>query len=296
MLEPTAFTTWLPRWSRVQYFLWSARHALDQSRQLCPGCSGATSTVVDRKWGVSALRECNQCFLLFRTPTTSAAENQQFYEHAYQQGFTTELPSQPVLKDLKRTLFKGTEKDYSAILTLLSALGLRTGNRIFDFGCSWGFGSWQLRQAGYDVASYEISGQRARYAAENLGVRLCDVSTEPERTYDAFFSAHVIEHVPNPREMIENGMRLLRPGGLFVALTPNGTAAFRKADPVSWSKMWGQVHPQLITERWINHVAANRDWIAMATPAKSNVLEAWDGSQGVAGQLVGPELLFVIRA
>jgi len=252
--------------------------------------------VVDRKWGVTALRECHQCFLLFRTPTTSTAENQQFYESAYQQGFTTELPTPAVLQELKRTSFKGTEKDYSAILNLLSALGLRAGNRLFDFGCSWGFGSWQLGQAGYEVASYEISAQRAHYATENLGVRMCNVATELEHTYDAFFSAHVIEHVPNPTEMVENGMRLLRPGGLFVALTPNGTTAFRKADPVSWSKMWGQVHPQLITERWINHVAGSRDWIATATPANRNLLEAWKRSQGVAGQLVGPELLFVIRA
>lgn len=296
MAEPTASPAWLTQWARIQYFLWSARHALHRSRHLCPGCSGATSTVVDRKWGVTALRECDQCFLLFRTPTTSTAENRRFYEYAYQQGFTTELPTTPVLQELKRTLFKGTEKDYSAILNLLAAVGLRPGNRIFDFGCSWGFGSWQLRQAGYEVASYEISAQRARYGVENLGVRLCDVSAEAAGTYDVFFSAHVIEHVPNPRELFENGMRLLKPGGLFVGLTPNGTAAFREADPGSWSKMWGQVHPQLITERWINHVAADRDWIATATPATSNILEAWKRRQGVTGQLVGPELLFVIRA
>lgn len=296
MLEPKICPAGLSQYSRVTYFLWSARHALDGSRQLCPACSGARSMVVDRKWWVTALRECAQCFLLFRTPTTSTAENREFYEYAYRQGFTTELPTPPVLRDLKRTLFKGSEKDYSAILNLLDALGLRAGDRIFDFGCSWGFGSWQLRQAGYDVASYEISAQRARYAADNLGIRLCDVSSEPAGTYDAFFSSHVIEHVPNPREMVENGMRLLRPGGLFVALTPNGTNAFRKANPFAWSKMWGQVHPQLITERWINKVAANRDWLVTATPPDANALKAWKGSNGVAGQLVGPELLFVIRA
>jgi 2-polyprenyl-3-methyl-5-hydroxy-6-metoxy-1,4-benzoquinol methylase len=252
--------------------------------------------VVDRKWWVTALRECAQCFLLFRTPTTSTAENRKFYEYAYRQGFTTELPTLADLQELKRTLFKGTEKDYSAILSLLASLGLRAGDRVFDFGCSWGYGSWQLRQAGYDVASYEISALRARYAAEHLGVHLSDVSAEPAGTYDAFFSSHVIEHVPNPREMVENGMRLLRPGGLFVALTPNGTHAFRKANPAAWSKLWGQVHPQLITERWINQVAANRAWLVTATPPDPNALEAWKGSKRVAGQLVGPELLFVIRA
>ena len=63
----------------------------------CPSCGGQESQVLDRKAWVLAFRRCAGCQLLFRAPTTSAAENEAFYQTAYRQGFTTDLPSEQEL-------------------------------------------------------------------------------------------------------------------------------------------------------------------------------------------------------
>jgi len=84
---------------------------------------------------------------MFRTPTTNPEENARFYRTDYVQEFTTDLPDRELLDRLKTTAFKGTEKDYAGYIEVLSALGLERGSKVLDFGCSWGYGSWQLAEA-----------------------------------------------------------------------------------------------------------------------------------------------------
>src|SRR6185503_5040907 len=150
--------------SRVNYFLDSARRSLLHQGFDCPCCGSSGSTVVSRKYLVTALRRCHNCALQFRTPTTSEKESYSFYQAEYAQGFTTEMPSAEELEMLKQKQFKGTDRDYSRALRILSALGCRPGMRLLDYGCSWGYGSWQFAQAGYEVAGFEISAPRCEYA------------------------------------------------------------------------------------------------------------------------------------
>jgi SAM-dependent methyltransferase len=187
--------------------------------------------------------------MMFRTPTDDPADNQSFYENEYTQGFTTDVPSDPVLAELKRSNFVGTEKCYSYYINVLTQLGLKPGAKVFDYGCSWGYGSYQLAQAGFEVTSFEVAPSRRRYAHEKLGVSTVDdmdrVATGCAFHFDCFFSAHVLEHVPSPAQSFNYAMRLLKRGGLFVSFTPNGNEGHRAADP-NWSKIWGEVHPNFI--------------------------------------------------
>jgi 2-polyprenyl-3-methyl-5-hydroxy-6-metoxy-1,4-benzoquinol methylase len=177
-------------------------------------------------------------------------ENAVFYQTEYNQGFTTEMPSDSELQTLLTNCFKGSEKDYSEYIKMLAALGCKPGQCVLDFGCSWGYGSWQLKQAGYKVIGFEISRPRCGYAQEKLGI---DAHTEHEdiggdHTFDIFFSAHVLEHVPSVADTIAFARQKLKPGGLFIAFTPNGSSDFKNAHPSSWCKLWGLVHPNFIDD------------------------------------------------
>jgi 2-polyprenyl-3-methyl-5-hydroxy-6-metoxy-1,4-benzoquinol methylase len=282
--------------SRFAYLLRSALLFGVASRRRCPGCKHQASRLIERKWAVTSLRQCSACRLKFRTPTTTAAESAAFYQDTYRQGFTTEMPDDEALGLMQASRFRGTAIDYSPIVRIMQALGAEAGSRILDFGCSWGYGSWQLREAGFDVRAYEVSTPRSRYAEQRMGVSLVDPQTEPAASYDFFFSSHVIEHVPNPMDMLETGLRLLKPGGVFVALTPNGSSCYRAAASSAWSRSWGLVHPQLICEEWVAVAAGRLPSFVAATPIDSEALRAWRGENVVAGDLVGPELLFAIRA
>ena len=143
------------------------------------------------------------------------------YQTEYEEGFTTSLPSDAKLAALMQSGFRGHEKDYAPYVDVLGALGVEPGARLLDFGCSWGYGSYQLRRAGFDVEACEISAPRAAYGRDKLGVRIRDVAGLPDESFDIFFSAHVIEHVPSVSQLLELGLRVLRPGGLLVTFTPN---------------------------------------------------------------------------
>ncbi len=277
-----------------RYLLTCALNAFSRDRFLCPSCEGPAAATVDRKWLVTSLKRCRDCGLLFRVPTTSAAENERIYQSDYQEGFTTELPSDQQLNELLQRGFAGHEKDYAPYLAVLRALGVPAGARLFDFGCSWGYGSHQLGRAGYAVDACEISQPRAAYARKKLGVSLRDPAALPPAHYDVFFSAHVIEHVPSVREMISLGLRLLRPGGLFVAFTPNQSEARRSRVPAQWRRQWGFVHPQLLDTIFLSKLPYAAI-LGASTPYDLGKITAWDGGRRVLGEMAGDELLLVVR-
>ncbi len=143
--------------------------------------------------------------------------------------------------------------------------------------------------------AYEISQPRADYASEKLGVNLMNPSQARAGSYDCFFSAHVIEHVPSVRRMFELGFRLLRPGGLFVAFAPNGSDAFRRVNPTVWHKYWGLVHPQLIDETFVACLASANSYLVAACPYSLEEIRTWSCKERRLCPLEGNELLLAIR-
>jgi len=249
------------------------------------------------------LRECLRCHLYYRFPTDTEVDNRTFYQADYKQGFTTDMPSEEALARLRSTKFAGHEKSYAHLIELLKRLGVTPGARIYDYGCSWGFGSWQFMEAGYEVRAFEISGPRAEYARSRLSVEcdedIVDVAkrTDLRRTFDVFFSNHVMEHVPRPHDAISLAQALVKPGGLFVSVTPNGSLVYRAAAPSAWHKSWGKVHPNLLSDVfWRSAFGTHTDHLIRSLAGCSSDVEAWTRSGGqVVEQLIGPELLCVAR-
>ncbi|MHB8837661.1 MAG: class I SAM-dependent methyltransferase [Gemmatimonadaceae bacterium] len=244
---------------------------------------------------VTTLRRCAECRLLFRAPTTTVVENRHLYQRKYKEGFTTDCPSDEVLAELVRSNFQNHRKSYAGYIALLDALGASGGQRLFDFGCSWGYGAFQLAKCGFDVCAYEISEPRARYAEEKLDVAMSTPEQEADASFDVFFSSHVIEHVPSVREMIATGLRLLRPGGLFVAFTPNASASHRAVDEAGWHHVWGYVHPQVIDDVFLAAFDARLPYIALSSPYPLQAAKDWDDSSRLIGEMRGSELCVAFR-
>jgi SAM-dependent methyltransferase len=241
--------------ARFGYLQRSLKAQLAPARFACPNCQGTRNAVVERKYLVTQLRRCGTCLMLFRSPTDAPATNAAFYEKSYAQGFTTELPSPAQLENLLRTNFARTEKNYAYYIDVLGQLGLKPGARLFDYGCSWGYGSYQLARSPFEVTAFEVAPTRRRYATERLAVRTIDdmdaAAANLAGQFDCFFSAHVLEHVPSPQRSFDYAFRLLAPGGLFVSFTPNGSAACRSAHR-QWSSLWGEVHPNFIDDTFLD--------------------------------------------
>lgn len=282
---------------KASYFLTSAARFITRHRMACPSCGSLESTVVDRKFVVTRLMRCHKCRLLFRSPTTLEGEFTAYYQQQYAQGFTTEVPTETRLSELKATKFEGTEKDYSSYLAVLRSLGCMPSARLFDFGCSWGYGTWQLTQAGFAVEAYELSEPRRKFATDSLGVTVLPDLASISGPYDIFFSAHVLEHVPNLDEVIAFARRVLRPGGLFVAFTPNGSAAYRTRNPGGWHTSWGFVHPLMLDEAFYRARFSRSPFVMDTSPYNLEEISRWTGqkSESQLGKMSGSELFIAVR-
>ena len=64
--------------------------------------------------------------------------------------------------------------------------------------------------------------------------------------------SHVLEHVPNPSETLDLGLKLLKKNGYIVSFTTNGSMENKKINS-KWSKLWGMVHPNFIDEKFFRN-------------------------------------------
>lgn len=273
-----------------EYFAVSLLKALGRIGFICPSCGCKENEVVSRKFIVTSLRRCAGCRLLFRTPTSTEEEFDRFYQHKYESGFTTKLPTPEILETYLAKNFSGTPKDFNHYIRVMNALGVKPGSRLLDLGCSWGYGAWQFERAGYKVLGLELSQDRAKFAKEKLGVDVVCNSSEIKGSFDIIFSSHVLEHIPKLQPIIDFCDERLNRDGYFIAVTPNGSAAFRAKAPARWNRMWGFVHPLFLdVEFWqsalrekqsfisseLNNLQAMRQWVTSTTSQIGN-LDGWE--------------------
>ena len=255
---------------------------------------------------ITSLNRCSNCNLLFRAPITTEDENTRFYQHAYKEGFTTDMPSTYDLEQMIGFNFINTEKDYSTYIQIVNILldKMKSGAKninMLDLGCSWGYGSWQFMNNGFNVVSFEISAPRCSYASNKLGIEcyssLNDLNKYKKR-FDIFFSAHVLEHIPSPRNIFRMAHELLNKEGLFIAFTPNGSDAYKSKNYTSWHKTWGKVHPQFIDDIFYNTEFQSYPRVYASSPYdldKLRYIRLDDNSSHYVDDLSGPELLFATK-
>lgn len=107
---------------------------------------------------------------------------------------------------------------------------LPVGARILDVGVAQGNLSLLLAENGYQVTATDLRGEfldyaRMKYEKGNIIFREGSFSEiDYEYEFDAVILGEIIEHVAYPEELLANCRRFLKPGGLLLLSTPNGSA------------------------------------------------------------------------
>jgi SAM-dependent methyltransferase len=127
--------------------------------------------------------------------------------------------------------FRGSPEEILAVQTERYADLLADHAPVLDWGCGRGELLELLASRGVDVMGVEIdagmvSEARSRGLTVHQGDAVTYLSTCEPESLGAVFSAHVAEHIPFDAllEVIHASLRALRPGGVFVAETPNPTS------------------------------------------------------------------------
>jgi SAM-dependent methyltransferase len=110
---------------------------------------------------------------------------------------------------------------------LASKLG-RDRRRLLDVGAHSGRFVVLARRAGWDVEGLELNPKTAAFAARASGATVHQGNVHTfeslDAAYDAMTLTDVLEHVPEPRAILQKARRLLASGAWIAIKVPNGPA------------------------------------------------------------------------
>lgn len=163
------------------------------------------------------MHECQGCGAIYQHPRPTQNTIGALYPSDYQQ-YTPAVHTEKLLARLQRRY--GLWKRCRAVTR-----HVRSG-RLLDVGCATGdFLGEMRRQADWVVVGIEPSHRAARYAHEHVGLDVVEgvLNTAPfaPGSFDAITMWDVLEHVYDPRQVIAQAARLLRPGGVLLINHPN---------------------------------------------------------------------------
>jgi SAM-dependent methyltransferase len=169
---------------------------------------------------------CLQCGLIFLQPQPST----RFLQDHYQDYLSADPQGVASWRRLMAQIFV---KSAELIEETIPVSG-----RLLDVGCGYGFFLEEMASRGWRVEGIEISATGLSYAREKLGLDVSDKPLPrpdwPDGCFDVITLFYVIEHLKDPRAVLEEAWRLLRPGGLLLLRWPHTAPIVRLLKP--WSE------------------------------------------------------------
>lgn len=100
------------------------------------------------------------------------------------------------------------------------------GKRVLDLGCGTGYGTAELAKFATEAVGVDIAPEAIDYATEHYKSARFVLGSAAEAhaddgSFDLVTSFELIEHLSDPKILIEQAKRALQPGGLFIVSTPN---------------------------------------------------------------------------
>jgi 2-polyprenyl-3-methyl-5-hydroxy-6-metoxy-1,4-benzoquinol methylase len=214
-------------------------------------------------WG---LMRCPQCQFVWMNPSPHAMERGKLYGPNYY----THLSQKSANSLLRRSYENAKQVAFSSILTtlgysnagkvnlgklackFLSHVGPllerasyeikwlygSTRGRLLDVGSGSGAFLLRMKEEGWDVTGVDPDPHAIASAARQGAIDVrCGTLAEvkfPSDTFDAVTASHVIEHVADPVEVLNECRRILKPGGRLVLVTPNSESLACRWFGSSW--------------------------------------------------------------
>jgi len=190
----------------------------------------------DTRFGITGeyeVRYCTKCGLEQLFPIPTPTKLKALYESHYNFGGETNT-SYTRLREL--FFFSSFYRLWTAVDGDIS-FHLRKGNgRLLDIGCNEGRGLRIYARNGFEVEGLELNETAASVARKHgFEVRTELVEDfEPKFPYAVAVLSNVLEHSLDPRQMLQDVQRILKPGGQVWISCPNGQSWLRKVFGKHW--------------------------------------------------------------
>ena len=183
----------------------------------CPLCAAKEFKTLVVEQTIPIVR-CQGCSLVFANPRPDREGLQKFYD-GYFPPESAELWQKQMAEIFRK---EGLERIQG--FQQKGILKLPQHPKLLDIGCGMGFFLKLMQEAGWEVEGVEPAPEAARHAQTKLGLKVFEGTIESarlSRDYDVVTLWYVLEHVPNPHEILQKASEVLKPGGLVIIRVPN---------------------------------------------------------------------------
>lgn len=179
----------------------------------CPLCS--SDRYIDF-WDLDgfSFKKCPDCSLIYQNPQPIASDVEERYDESY---FSYEIENEYTFLNL--------------MLLGLNDVGFNTTENItdqkklLDIGCATGIFLAHMKTLGWDTYGVEVCAAAADYGNSkrelNIFKGTLDFAPIPKESLDVIHLSHVIEHINDPNQFVQQIYSLLKPGGSVYCTTPN---------------------------------------------------------------------------
>ena len=196
--------------------------------------------------GKYPLSKCVECNASFLNPQPSNDELKKHYSkdkyYSLQNIDESSLRLKLKLK-LYNTYFNKSKTNlferilYSPFKFIIRGTNIIKGNKILDVGSGSGQFIYEMKRLGMDSYGIEPSDfdeKTVRKSGLNVKKGFLKRGIYKKNFFDVITINHVLEHVSNPREVLEEIHNILKPGGVFIVGVPNSNSIARKIFEKNW--------------------------------------------------------------
>ncbi|MFA6537249.1 MAG: class I SAM-dependent methyltransferase [Patescibacteria group bacterium] len=211
--------------------------------------------------GVFEINHCGECGLIYVSPRPKNIS--QYYLQAYE---PYNLDSQDFFQRLDSDLLAAYYEDKKGLKLWLKKTLYKIicqpipleyrGKKILDLGCGNGLFLYNLQKYGkFEVCGVEMSDFAAEQARTKLGLDVRTGTLANNVFLDNFFDIitlnHVLEHLPNPREILLELKRILKSGGVIMLTTPNAKSFLARIFGKYWFALETPRHLNIFSKKSI---------------------------------------------
>ena len=135
-------------------------------------------------------------------------------------------------------------------IDLLRSLAPNTGT-VLDYGCGIGQFLHLAKLHGFQPAGVEFDEEAAQQASESVGCRVDTpdgfFSDTGRMKYDVIHIGDVLEHLPDPRLIVEQLITYLKPGGILYVEGPLES----NSSPVYWASLFFGVFKRMLIPHYV---------------------------------------------
>jgi SAM-dependent methyltransferase len=182
------------------------------------------------------LYRCTRCHLKFRFPVLSSVEYVRLYDNAITENWGREVE----------------RPDWERVVDVVERR-VPLGGRVLDFGCYTG--GLLARLAGrFDCHGVEVNRAAAASARATTGAAIMEsvAKLSPALRFEAVIAVDVIEHVRDPRKLVEQLMSLVTDDGVLIISTGDAEHRTWQKFGANWWYCSYPEHIAFISRAWLD--------------------------------------------